>query len=482
MKVLILNPVSKFTKNVVRDVLYGCWCKGKRIGGATVPPFGLLVVATVLKNDGNEVVFLDAQAEQLGIEKLKSIIVNFEVVVISTSTMSYREDAAVLLELKRANPTLKTVIFGSHPTFLPHSALGNKGVDIIVRREPEYIIRDLIREIIKGDSSWKRVMGIGFKEGRECVINEYYPFIENLDELPYLDTSLLPEGIDYFNPIVKRLPYITTSTSRGCPGRCTFCTAPAFDGMRLRYQSSDYVLGQIEEFLKRGFKEIYFRDDTFLVDKARDIKICRGIIERGYDVSWICNVRIGMIDKQMLELIKEAGCHLIKTGVESGVQEILDRVKKGIRIEQTREVFRWAKEAGIDTHAHVMLGMPGETEDTLKRTVDFVLEIAPTTATFGICTPYPGTPLFEEVAELSPDLKDGTDSDFSKLHTVGLFNECYTSLDKLKLEKAVRFAYRRFYWRFPYLLEMLSKIDGIRDFKKFAIAGLNVFDFALQGD
>ncbi|MBM3253799.1 MAG: radical SAM protein [Candidatus Omnitrophica bacterium] len=482
MKVLVLNPISRLSKNVVRDVLYGCWCKGKRIGGATVPPFGLLMVATVLKKDGNDVIFLDAQAEQLDVEKIKICAKDFNVVIIATSTMSYREDAEVLSELKTANPNLKTVVFGSHPTFLPHSALSNEGVDIIIRREPEYVIRDLIREIKKGDYFWKQVRGIGYRNGQEYIVNDYYPFIENLDELPYLDTSFLPKRVDYFNPIVKRTPYITISTSRGCPGRCTFCTAPLFDGMRIRYQSGDYVLGQIEEFLKNGFKEIYFRDDTFLVDKDRDIEICKGIIDKGYDITWICNVRIGMVNKEMMELIKKAGCHLIKTGVESGVQEILDNVKKGIKIEQTRNVFKWAKEVGINTHAHVMLGMPGETKETLKRTVNFVLELEPTTATFGICTPYPGTPLFEEVAKLSPELKDGTSADFSKLHTVGLFNEYYTDLNKQELEKNVRLAYRRFYWRISYLLEMLTKIDGIKDLKKFAIAGFKIFDFSLQGD
>lgn len=482
MKVLVLNPASNLTKNVVRDVLYGCWCKGKRIGGATVPPFGLIMVATVLKRDGNDVIFLDAQAEQLNIDEIKILIKDIDMVVISTSTMSYREDALVLAELKKANEGLRTVVFGSHPTFLPQSALKYQSVDIIVRREPEYIIRDLIREMKNGDSSWKKVSGIGYREDERYVVNDYYPFIENLDELPYLDISFLPKGVDYFNPIVRHMPYITTSTSRGCPGRCTFCTAPLFDGMKIRYQSGSYVLGQIEYFILNGFKEIYFRDDTFLVNKSRDTQICNGIIERGYNISWICNARIGMVDKSIMELIKKAGCHLIKTGVESGVQEILDNVKKGIKINDTQQFFKWSKEIGIDTHAHVMLGMPGETADTLKRTIDFILNLRPTTVTFGICTPYPGTSLFEDVSKISPGLQDGTDSDFSRLHTSGLFNEYYTKLNRQDLERAVKYAYRRFYWRISYILETLNRITSIQDLKTFMIAGMNIFDFSLRGE
>jgi radical SAM superfamily enzyme YgiQ (UPF0313 family) len=252
--------------------------------------------------------------------------------------------------------------------------------------------------------------------------------------------------------------------------------------MRVRYQSAGYVLGQIEYFLKNGYREIFFRDDTFLVDKMRDAAICRGIIERGYDLTWICNVRAGMVDKMTLDLIRSAGCHLIKVGVESGVQEILNRAKKGIKVQQTKDTFYWAKDAGIDTHAHVMLGMPGETADTLKRTVDFVLELNPTTATFGICTPYPGAPLFEDVSQISSELKDGTDSDFSRLHTEGLFNEYYTQLKKEQLAKGVRAAYRQFYMRPSYLFNSLKRIRNTDDIKRFAIAGLNIFDFSLRGE
>ena len=481
MKILVLNPASKLTKNVVRDVLYGCWCGGKRIGGGTVPPFALLEVATVLKNEGHDVVFLDAQAEQKPLSDVMRVVPGFDAVVISTSTMSFLEDAETLRELKRVHPGLITIIFGSHPTFMPEYSLAQDSVDIIARHEPEFIIRDLFRAMRDGGEVWKRVAGIGFRVDNKIVLNPQPPFID-LEELPFPDVTMLPERIDYYNPLVRRVPYMTTTTSKGCPGRCTFCTAPYFDGMKVRFQSADYVVREIEYFLEHGYREVYFRDDTFFVWKKRDREICQEIISRKLDVTWIANARIGMIDKDMMMLARQAGCHTIKFGVESGVQEILDNVRKGYRVEQAYETFRWAKEAGLYTHAHVMLGMPGDSVETVEETIRVVKELDPTTVTFGICTPYPGTPLFDEVTRKFPQIKDGTVSDLSKLHVQGLFNEHYTGMSREELEASVQRAYRAFYLRPGYVLKMLRQIRGIGDIMRMAIAATNVLDFSLRGD
>ncbi|MBZ5498505.1 MAG: B12-binding domain-containing radical SAM protein [Acidobacteriia bacterium] len=479
MKVLVLNPVSRVSKNVIRDVLYGCWCSGKRIGGGTVPPFGLLQVATVLRNDGQDVTFLDAQAEQLSHDQVNNMARGMDTVVISTSTMTFLEDANMLLGLKETNPGLKTLAFGSHPTFMPKYTLAHKGVDIAVRHEPEFITRDLHREMRTG-GEWKQVAGIAFVENGGVRINPDYPLYD-LNELPFPDVTMLPKGIHYFNPLVRRLPYITTTTSKGCPAKCTFCTAPYFDGMRTRFQLADYVVREIEYFLQQGYREVYFRDDTFFVHKKRDTEICRQILERKLDVSWIANARVSMIDKEMMELARAAGCHTLKLGVESGVQEILDRARKGYKVEQAYDVFRWAKEVGLHTHAHVMVGMPGDNQETVNRTIQFVKELNPTTATFGACTPYPGTPLFDEVAAAHPEIQDGSASSLHKLHVEGIFNEIYADLTKEQLKKSIRRAYREFYLRPSYFCDSLRQLHGVDDVKRLSIAATNVLDFALFG-
>lgn len=482
MKVLILNPQSKFAKNVVRDVIYGCWCKGKRIGGGTVPPLGLLMVATVLKARGNSVRFLDAPAEAKNIDQIAEIINDYQAVIILTSTMTVNEDAGVLSRLKETRPSLITIVFGSHPTSRPKDTLDKAGIDIIIMGEPEFIVADLLAALDKGDDSWREVKGIGYKQDTEYKLNERYPLIENLDELPFVDRGMLPKNAAYFNPIVKKTPYTVMVTSRGCLGQCTYCTIPFFYDSRIRYRSTQNVIEELRNIQEEGYREVYFRDENFAFSRERVKEISSGILDNKLNISWLCNARIGILDRESISLMKKAGCHLIKFGVESGVQEILDRAKKGIRISQTRETFLWANETGIDTHAHVMLGMPGEDRNTIEATIKFIEEIRPTTVSYGICTPYPGSLLFKEVESRYPGIKDGSAVDLSTLHTRCFFNECFTSLKQGQLEKSVRHAYLRFYMKLPYILSSLKRIKNMDDLKRYFIAGLKIFDFSLRGE
>jgi len=482
MKVLFLIPPSKSSRNVARDLVYGCWCKGKRIGGISFPPISLLEVASVIKNEGHHVLVLDAPATQTPLSKLKNIIKKYNFVVILTSTMSINEDSEILSLLKKANPRLKTIVFGGHPTSMPRYTLAKPGIDFIVRCESEYIIKDLINAYAKNNDSWKKVRGIGFKQQKKIIINPPYPLIKNLDDLPFPDRSMLPKNIDYFNPVVKRMPYTTIFTSRGCPGRCTFCASPIFYGRKIRYRSANSVLAELTEISKLGYKEVFIRDEIFTVNRKRVVAICNGIIKNNLDLTWIASSRIDTIDKPLLKLMKKAGCHLVRLGVESGVQEILNNVKKGIKVTQTKKVFKYANSVNIDTHAHLMIGMPGDNEKTIKQTIDFVKEINPTIATFGICTPYPGTELFSFVAKTHPEIADGSKADLSNLHTQAFYNDCFTSLNKKELAELLKHSYKSFYLRPSYIFSWLKKINSLDEAKRVILAGLTVFDFALGKD
>ena len=482
MKILVLNPSSKVVKNVVRDLLYGCWCMGKRIGGIKFPPISLLYVATVLKENGHRVELLDAAGEKQSILEIKKKIGDYQVVIISTSTMTFNEDTQILAELKEENNELTTIVFGSHPTFMPHYFQGKETVDIIVQKEPEYIIRDVMDALEKKDGSWKKIKGIGFRENGRVVINEPYPNIKNLDELPFPDRKMLPEDIDYFNPVVKRLPYTSAITSRGCPGKCNFCTVPLFYGDKVRFRSAESVIEELEIIQNQGYKEVFFRDETFTFYKERNIRICQEIIKRKINLTWICNARVGTVDRETMKLMKKAGCHMIKFGVESGDQSILDNLKKGIKVEMTRQTFKWAHELGMETHAHIMLGSPGESTETITKTIRFVIEIAPTTATFGVCTPYPGAELFSRVVQRYPEIWDGSACDLGMLHTKGFFNEVFTHLGRKEVEKSIIRAYRRFYFRPSYLIASLGRIKSMDELKRLILAGTNVFSFSLKGE
>ncbi len=482
MKILVLNPPSEVTRNVVRDLIYGCWCKGKRIGGIMFPPLNLLYVATVLNNNGKEVKLLDAAGEGKHMSEIKGVIGDYDVVIIATSTMTFNEDTQILAELKKENNRLITIIFGSHPTFMPNYSLAKEAVDIIVQKEPEYIIRDLIDTLERKDGSWEKTRGIGFRGKERVVINEPYPYVENLDELPFPDRKMLPKHIDYFNPVVKRLPYTTAMTSRGCPGKCNFCTVPSFYGQKTRYRSWESVIEELEIIQSQGYREVFFRDETFTLYKERNVKICQEIIKRKINLSWICNARVGTVDRETMKFMKEAGCHMIKFGVESGDQEVLDNLRKGIKVEMTRQTFEWAHEIGMETHAHIMLGSPGERKDTINRTINFVKEISPSTATFGVCTPYPGTELFSMVVQRYPEIQDGSLCDLRRLHTKGFFNEAFTKLTKIEIEKSIIRAYRKFYLRPLYLVHSLGRIRSKDELKRVFLAGNRILDFSLRGD
>jgi len=267
MNILVLIPSSKHARNVPRDLVYGCWCKGRRIGGITFPPLPQLSVATVLKQANFSVDLLDASMVDGGMDGVSERIGAYDAVVMLTSTMSVREDALSLKGFKSKNPRLKTVVFGAHPTFMPRQTLSLDGIDIIVLREAEQIVKELFEAYRSADPDLRAIQGIGWKDAGRPVINELHPFIENLDDLPIPDRGLLPEGVDYFNPIVKRLPYTTMITSRGCPGMCTYCTSPPFYGRHYRMQSSARVLEEIACLAERGYREIFFRDETFTICK-----------------------------------------------------------------------------------------------------------------------------------------------------------------------------------------------------------------------
>jgi anaerobic magnesium-protoporphyrin IX monomethyl ester cyclase len=482
MKVLVLNPASSSSPNVVRDQIFGCWCKGKEIGGMQMPPLSLLYVATVLQNAGHDVVFIDGAAERQRFFHLLEHGCNADVIIASTSTMTVSEDADNLAKISCSSSGVKPVnmVFGTHPAFLPRETLTRQGIDIAILGDPEDIVVDLLNEMSLGGESWKSVQGIAFRDNGGVVVNNTRHIDPNLDRLPYPNRSFLPDH-NYFNPVVKHYPYTVAITSRGCSGKCIFCTVPRLYQSIIQVRTAENVLGELELILDQGYREVFFRDETFTLFKKRNETICKEIIRRGWKISWICNSRLIGIDKPMLALMQEAGCHMIKFGVESGDQGILDAMKKGTTLEEIRQIFRWCKELGLDTHAHVMLGNVGETRETINHTIEFVKELDPSNAAFGILTPYPGTELFDRVAQMRPEINDGSQCDLNILHTANFFNETFTHIDSGTLENWMKIAYRRFYWRPSYILRALSRISNFGELYRAVKAGITTLDFSIRG-
>jgi radical SAM superfamily enzyme YgiQ (UPF0313 family) len=482
MKTLFLKPPLKSAaRNIVRDFAYGCWCDGKRIGGTQMPPLNDLYAATHAREAGLEVVFCDAQFEpERYREIVKSKFLGVGAAVLLTSTQSFVEDANLLAEIKGVNPEVKGILFGSHPTFMPKYCLSHPAVDFIVLREPEESLRRLLLCLREGGRAGA-VQGIGYKDGDgRITLTEPRPFMD-MDALPIPDRGLLPRGVDYFNPVVWNMPYTTMQTSRGCPGRCIFCTAPEFYGRETRFRGAANVMAELREIKALGFKEVFFRDETFTAYRERNREICRALIDEKLGLTWIANGRVDMVDRETMSLMKKAGCHMLKFGVESGSGEMLRAYRKGTTPAQARQAFRDAAAAGLETHAHLVLGGPGESPETLAQTLAFVKELRPTTASFGLLTPFPGTELFRRVEAKHPEIRDGSDSNMTTLHVEGFYAETVSGLSGQVLNRWLLKCYRGFYLRPAYLLRRLSGLRSLNQALVLFMAGLNIFSFAFSG-
>lgn len=483
-KILFLKPVSDSkSRNIVRDFIYGCWCNGRRIGGMQMPPLNELYCATHVRNAGLDVLFIDAQYEtQRWKALLQSRFADIGAVVLMSSTQSFRADTELLSGIRKLNGHVRTVLFGSHPTFMPRYCLNHPAVDFIVLHEPEETLKRLLLELVNNGRFFEGIEGIGYRDEKgEPVINAPRSFMD-MDDLPIPDRSLFPRGIDYFNPAVKKMPYATMQTSRGCPGHCIFCTAPAFYGNKCRMRSADNVLAELENIKNLGYQEVFFRDETFTASRKRTWEICEGMISRNLNLKWIANSRVDTIDRETVTVMKRAGCHMIKFGVESSADEILRRYKKETVARQALEAFDTAREAGLDTHAHIVFGGPGETPETIRQTIAFVKKIRASSASFGILTPYPGTELFENLSKVSPGIRDGSAAGMDNLHVQGFFSEKICGIRSEDLSRYIVRAYRSFYLRPGYLMEKLRRIESLEEFFILLTAGTNIFQFALRGE
>lgn len=479
MKILILNPPSKYAKNVVRDLFYGCWCKGKRIASTEFPPTTLLSVYSVLKSPDYEITLLDTEAEKLELtktlEKIKKM--SPDIVILPTSTMSFNEDVFILQEIKKST-SCKTILFGSQVSFFPKESLQFEPVDFIVIKEPEFIIKHLVESIFK-KTDIAKIDGIGFKKENETIINKPKQFIHNLDELPISDRSLILQ-YSYFNPLVKYVEWTTALTSRGCVGHCNFCTSPSFYGDRYRYNSPKRVIEEIEYLIGLGYKEIFFRDETFTGDYERTEEICNLIIQKGIKISWICSSRVDTVDEKLIRLMKKAGCHMIRLGIESGSQKILNNLKKGTTLKQAVNIFKICKRTKMEIHAHIMLGCPGETWETVHKTISFVKQLGPTSVTCGAFTPYPGTKIFEYVKKQDKNIGSGTSSTLQCLQDKGYFSKNICDLTDEEVGKAVRLFYRQFYFRPSFVLKTLLRIKSFNELRRIISAGLSVFSYSID--
>jgi len=282
---------------------------------------------------------------------------------------------------------------GQHSDIYPEETINLVGIDYIVLGEGEYIFPRLL-DIFETKQNPETVKGIVFKKENRIIITGEPGFIENLDEIPLPATDFCDWG--KYQCVLGREDTLTTiMSSRGCSYRCTFCSKP-LKARAWRFRSVENIVKEIKQYYRLGIKEIFFFDDNFNADVKRVEAICDEIIKENLKISWSFRGRVDTLTYNMLLKCKNAGCHRIHFGVETGTDKGLRKIKKDITIDMVKRSFKLCKKTGITTIANFMIGLPGEKKEDMFKTVDFANSIDTDYAKFQVITPYPKTEFYEE--------------------------------------------------------------------------------------
>lgn len=462
MKVLVTNPPWPGEGYGARsDVRWPHKRKDKYIEY----PVYLSYTVAVLEQAGLDVSFLDAIMQELDVaafaQRVKELSPRLLVMECSTPSINYDLQSAAAV--KAALPECKILLIGSHVTYFHDKILAeNPAVDAVCRGEFEITVRELARAIDAG-LDWSTVEGLSYRTADgQVAANPPRPLIEDLDALPFPARHIvLDQG--YRAGIFSGTQPTAMVSSRGCPFQCTYCLWPAtLYGHRFRARSAQNVVDEIDQILhKYGIDEIYFDDDTFTMDRQRVLDICRMIRERGLKVSWIVQARVDTVDREMLQTMKDAGCHYILFGVESGSPEMLKIMKKHINLDQVRVAFQLCSELGIKTQAFFLFGVPGETQQTIRETIEFAKSLNASTAQFAIVVPHPGSVLYEQVVANGWLIYKNWEDFASQRSLVET-----PQLSRQEVEQARVRAYREYYFRPGFILREAARIRHPADLKR----------------
>jgi len=426
--------------------------------GSCLPSLGIAYIASVLEQDGRKVAILDCTAEGLfdinRIEKRLREYPTPRFVGFTATTPIINNGLRIAKICRQVFPDAKIVFGGVHPSVMPEETLNNCEVDFVVIDEGEITTRELV-----GGESPVNILGLSWKDSGKIIHNPLRPLIENLDQIPAPAYHLLP--MKKYRPALgsyKRLPVMSIFATRGCPGRCTFCYR-TFRG-KVRSRSAKNIIAEIKILRKDyGIREISFYDDTFTAFKDTVKEFCERLNSEKIDVTWSCFTRPDYIDFELLKYMKNSGCHLILFGIESADEQILKNVNKEVSLQQAKWAVKASRKLGIQTRASFMLGNPQETEETIKKSMEFVIKLDPDEVHFNIATAYPGTELFRWAKEKGYLISE----DWSK-YNMSEINMALPTVSHETLKKYYKLAHRRFYLRPKIILRRLLKI---RDFTQF---------------
>ncbi|HEY2050779.1 MAG TPA: hopanoid biosynthesis associated radical SAM protein HpnJ [Caulobacteraceae bacterium] len=417
---------------------------------------------------------IDAPPHRQSLADVTAQARDFDLVVVHTSTPSFASDVKTIEALKAVNPNLKAGLIGAKVAVDANKSLERApAVDFVARNEFDFTIKD-----VADDKPWASIAGLSWRNGEGVIVhNEDRPILEHMDDLPFV-TPIYQRDLkieNYFIGYLKH-PYISIYTGRGCKSRCTFCLWPqTVGGHRYRTRSVEHVIEEIA-WAKKAFpqvKEFFFDDDTFTDNLPRAEAIAEELGRLG--VTWSCNAKAN-VPYESLKKLKDGGLRLLLVGYESGDQQILHNIKKGMRVEVAEKFTRDCHELGITIHGTFIVGLPGETKETLEKTMKWAAKINPHTIQVSLAAPYPGTFLFDQA------LKNGwLDADNAELvdeHGIQIAPLHYPHLSHGEIFSSVEEFYKSFYFRPSKIGSIVSEMIRSPEMMKRRLReGVEFFDF-----
>ncbi|MFT5172657.1 MAG: anaerobic magnesium-protoporphyrin IX monomethyl ester cyclase [Gammaproteobacteria bacterium] len=430
-----------------------------------MPPLSLLSIGAVLEQAGFEVQVIDAHLYAMSEQQVLQAIANAKPSIVGITMMTSTAIAAhqTARLAKQVDSRIKVVVGGVHPDSLPEETLRNRDIDYVVRGDGEYAMLELAQGLPDED-----IAGLCYRRNQRPVLNTARPVLMDLNQLPPYAYHLVP--IRKYYPAAgayQKLPAINMLMTRGCPGKCIFCNSAE---TALRTRDAERVVDEIIHLRDTyGVREIQFYDDTFTVMKKNTLRFARLMKEKKVGVGFSCFARTDCWSVEMATALKEAGCHQVMFGVESGSSRMLEVLRKDIDLEKTCRAVEIAKEAGLEVRSAFIFGTPGETEQTCQETIDYALKLDSDLAIFNITTPYPGTQLYNWALQNGRLLTQ----DWWEYELGGTIVEL-GSISNEKLHQVYDRAFKVYYNRPSIYWRRLKKIRSIRHLKDSVDAFLQI--------
>ncbi len=376
------------------------------------PPLGLAYLGAALEKEGAVVKILDFVVFPYSPDRFRNEMEDFkpDMVGATSVTMTFNNAISIIRDVKRINQNCLTLMGGPHISFCAEETLRNfPELDIAVIGEGDETIIEILTELGNGGKNWKSISGIVYRKAESIVSTGNRPNFADINALSTPARHLLSLG----RYRALGMP-ISMTTSRGCPYKCIFCVGRKMVGHKIRYRDPEKVVDEMESLQKYGFIQINIADDLFTANPGHCLAVCKEILERDIKVKWTSFSRVDTVSPDMLKSMKEAGCQAISFGIESGNPQILKTIRKGITLEQVIDAVSLCNEVGLLAHGSFILGLPGETPETLRQTLAFGEKLKAMGVSYGfhLLAPFPGTMVREKSKSLGLSILSGNWSDY----------------------------------------------------------------------